>query len=108
MRHVARKYKISTYKTAAYRLQSNGSIERSHHTLTEYLKQWSEKHDWDKYVIYATKAYNISVHEGTKGTPYELVFGKTIRIPISSILLDNKNGKSYFEYCYVRRPRACH
>jgi len=41
MRHVARKYKIFMYKTTAYRPQSNGSIEHSHHVLTEYLKQWS-------------------------------------------------------------------
>jgi len=74
MRDIARKYKISTYKTSAYRFQSNGSIERSHHVVIEYLKKWSQKHNWDKYVIYATKAYNTSIHEGTKYTLHELVF----------------------------------
>jgi len=76
MRHVARKYKTSMYKTTVYKPQSNESIERSHHVLTEYLKQWIEKHDCDKYVIYAIKTYNTSVHKGTKYTLYELVFGK--------------------------------
>jgi len=56
------------YKTAAYRFQSNGSIERSHHILMEYIRQWSQKYDWDKYVIYAIKTYNTSIHEGTKYT----------------------------------------
>jgi len=38
IRHIAHKYKISTYKTSAYRPQSNGLIERSHYILIEYLK----------------------------------------------------------------------
>ncbi|KAH0948046.1 hypothetical protein HN011_006395 [Eciton burchellii] len=74
MRHIAHKYKISMYKTTVYRPQSNGSIEHSHHVLMEYLKQWFRKHEWDKYVIHAMKAYITSVHEGTKFTPHELVF----------------------------------
>jgi len=45
MHHIIHKYKIFTYKTSAYRPQSNGSIERFHHILTEDLKQWSQKHD---------------------------------------------------------------
>jgi len=49
----------------------------------EYLKQWSQKHDWHKYVIYEIKAYNISVHEGTEYTPHELVFGKSARVPVA-------------------------
>jgi len=43
------------------------------------------------------KAYNTSVHEGTKFTPHELVFRKT-KVPTSSILPDDKNGESYPEY----------
>ncbi|KAH0944442.1 hypothetical protein HN011_009613 [Eciton burchellii] len=38
MHHVARKYKISMYETTTNRPQSNGSIERYHHVLMEYLK----------------------------------------------------------------------
>jgi len=33
MCHIAHKYKISMYKALAYQLQSNGSIERSHHVI---------------------------------------------------------------------------
>jgi len=44
------------------------------------------------------KTYNISIHEGTKYTPHELVFGKAARVSTSSILPDDKNGESYPEY----------
>lgn len=39
MRVIARKFKIAQYHTTAYRPQANGSVERSHHVLWEYLKQ---------------------------------------------------------------------
>jgi len=57
MRHIAGKYKISVYKTCVPRhtdLSLTG--QRSYHVLMEYLKQWSRKHDWEKYVTHAMKA----------------------------------------------------
>jgi len=61
--YIVHKYKISTYKTSAYRPKSNGSIERSHHVINRI--QWSQKHDWDKYMrqrrttLVFTKGRNI-------------------------------------------------
>jgi len=43
------------------------------------------------------KAYNTSIHEGTKYTPHELVFGRSARVP-NSILSDDKDNESYSEY----------
>jgi len=37
MRKVARRFNITQYKTTVNRLQSNGSVERSHQSLIEYL-----------------------------------------------------------------------
>jgi len=44
------------------------------------------------------KAYNTSVHEGTKYIPYELVFGKAARVLTSSTLPDDKGNESYSKY----------
>jgi len=46
------------------------------------------------------KAYNTSVHgtEKTEYTPHELLFGKSAKVPINSILPDYKSNKSYPEY----------
>jgi len=88
MRAIARRFKIATYKTTAYRPQSNGSVERAHHVLWEYLKQVvNNKADWDEYLELANLSYNTSVHEGTGYTPHELVFGKTARVPTSEQFL---------------------
>ncbi|XP_011638902.1 uncharacterized protein LOC105428340 [Pogonomyrmex barbatus] len=87
MRNIARKFRIKHYKTAAYRPQSNGSIERSHEVLWEYLKQFVNKHsDWDCHLRLANFSYNTSVHEGTLFTPHELVMsGKTRVVHIDKL-----------------------
>ena len=50
--------------------------------LKEYLKQFIEKNtDWDDWIEFAIFSYKTSFHEGTRCTPYELVFGKLARLP---------------------------
>lgn len=77
IKHLTKKCSI---KTTGYYLQSNGSIERSHHVLIEYLKIHVNKEiNWDDYLHLAMYSYNTSVHEGTRFSPYELVFGRLPR-----------------------------
>ena len=40
---VPKRFKIKRVKTTAFHPQSNGSLERSHHALGEFLKQYSGK-----------------------------------------------------------------
>lgn len=99
MRAIARKFRIKQCKTTAYHPQSNGSVERSHHVLWEYLKQYVDKErEWDELLKLATFSYNTSVHESTKYSPHELVFGKTARIPTSDPILSNDLCKTYTDY----------
>jgi hypothetical protein len=98
MRVIARKFKIKRYKTTAYRPQSNGSVERSHHVIWEYLKQFTNKDNWDSYLKLAAFSYNTSIHESTRYTPYKLVFGKTTRAPSSDPDINNLNNESYTNY----------
>jgi len=44
------------------------------------------------------KAYNTSVHKGTKYTSHELVFGRSARVSTSSILPNDKSNELYSEY----------
>ena len=54
---------LKQIKTTAYHPQSNGSLERSHHSLTEYMKMFIESND-----------------------TYELIFGRLARLPSSEPL----------------------
>lgn len=82
MKRITKRFRIKKIQTTAFHPQSNGSLERSHHVLGEYLKQYANKEmEWDEWIDLAMLSYNTCVHEGTKFTPYELVFGKTARLP---------------------------
>lgn len=100
MRTVAKKFKITQCKTTAFHPQSNGSIERSHHVLIEYLKHYIENNNWDEWLPLATFSYNTSVHEGTRHTPHELVFGKRARLPSSSPLESDTQDPTYIDYLF--------
>jgi len=43
MKKIANIFRIRKFRTTAFHRQSNGSLERSHHALGEYLKQYASK-----------------------------------------------------------------
>lgn len=98
LKNVARRFKIRRVKTTAYHPQSNGSVERSHQVLWEYLKQFAKKDNWDEYLRLATFSCNTSVHEGTQYTPYELVFGKVAETPSNDPAQIIDANKTYSDY----------
>ena len=74
-------------------------MERSHHVLKEYLKQFIENNtEWDDWIELAMFSYNTTVHEGTKCTPYELVFGKLARLPSGNPLPEHEKIETYDMY----------
>lgn len=82
MKNFAKIFRIKRYRTTAFRPQSNGSLERSHHSLVEYLKQFTDQEEeWDEWLELATFSYNTSVHEGTKYQPFQLIYGRPARLP---------------------------
>lgn len=97
MQELTKQFKIRHFKTTSFHPQSNGSLERSHQVLCEYIKCFIEKErDWDAMIERASFAYNTSVHEGTRFTPHELVFGRVARLPSSSS--DKSPLETYPEY----------
>ena len=67
----------------AFHPQSLGSLERSHHSLVEYLKQFGSEQNWDLWLRFAMFLYNTSIHEATGFAPHTLVFGREANIPSS-------------------------
>lgn len=89
-------FKIEKITSTAFHPQSLGSLERSHHTLVEYLKQFGHKQNWDLWLRFAMFSYNNTVHESTGFTPYTLVYGKEANIPTSFV--KNAPPPTYVDY----------
>ena len=99
LKRLEKRFQIKQFRTTAFHPQSNRSLERSHHVLGEYLKQFVAKNiEWDDGLELAMFSYNTSVHEGTKFTPYELVFGKLAREPSSEPLSQQEKLQNYDDY----------
>ena len=66
MQEICKKFKIDKIRTTPYHPAGNGSLERTHHVLVEYLKMYVDnEHQWDVWIECAIFAYNSSVHVGT-------------------------------------------
>ncbi|CAF3252103.1 unnamed protein product, partial [Rotaria sp. Silwood2] len=44
--------------------------------------QNAQHNNWDEYLQAVVFAYNAGVHKSTKFSPYELLYGRTARLPI--------------------------
>ena len=77
--------------------RDNGSKTSEKHETLPKLKNYYylESEDW---LILAMFSYNTSVHEATKCTAYELVFGKLAREPSSEALSQNEKLQTYDDY----------
>jgi len=98
MKALAKKFRMRQIRTTAFHPQGNGSVERTHHVITEYLKQYTDRgNGWDEYIDLAMLSYNTSRHESTKFTPCELVLGKAARTPGSDPPIEGLD-RTYHEY----------
>lgn len=97
-------FKIKKIATSAYRPQSNGSIERMHRTLKEYVRHFvnEEQSNWDELLNLACFAHNTCVHSSTNYTPFELFYGRKVNVP-SSLTKADEHGKFYSYDEYVDR-----
>jgi hypothetical protein len=68
--------------TSAYNPRANGHTERFNKTLVGLLKKLANDNprEWRKWIPFALLAYRSKIHSSTKSTPFELMFGKKIRL----------------------------
>lgn len=108
-KNVCKLLKITKIQTTAFRPQSNGSLERSHKSLGEYLRNFVEKDqlDWDTWIPYAIFTYNTSVHSATNFTPFELLYGFPAEIP-NSLQKPPELNYNYDDYANELKSRLQH
>jgi transposase InsO family protein len=82
-KRICKLLKIEKICTTAFHPQANGALERTHKTLTNYLRCFCDGRtsDWDEWLPFACFTYNTTPHSVTRYTPYELLFGRLANIP---------------------------
>jgi hypothetical protein len=82
-KRVCKLFKIDKICTTAYHPESNGALERTYKTLTNYLRCFCDKklNNWDEWLPFACFTYNTTPHSVTRFTPYEVLFGRIANIP---------------------------
>jgi len=77
---------IKHIKTSPYHPETDGMLERFHSTLKATLrKSCPEATEWDIWLPYVCFAYRDVPHAATGFSPFELMFGRHVRGPMSII-----------------------
>ena len=107
---------IKQYRSSAYHPESQGALERFHQTLKNMIRSYcfdTEK-DWDEGIHLLLFAVRESVQESLGFSPFELVFGHSVRGPLKLLkekFLSNDetplNLLQYVSYFRNRLSRAC-
>jgi hypothetical protein len=85
MAEVYRLLGIRGLTTSPYHAQANGLCERFNATLKSILKKLCRERptDWDRYIPSALFAYREVPQESLKFSPFQLLYGRTVRGPMS-------------------------
>ena len=87
IKHLCSLLHIKKLKTSPYHPQANGLVENFNGTLEKMLKCYSDEtaKDWDKNIPYVLFAYREAKHETTGFSPFEMLYGRYVRGPLSIV-----------------------
>lgn len=76
---------ISKTRTTAFHPRSDGMVERLNRTIKDMISKYVNlpQTNWDKCIDAMSMAYNTYVHETTGLTPYCMLFGCEMTVPVS-------------------------
>ena len=113
MREVNRLLAIKQLVTTPYHPMANGMCEKFNGTLKKIVKRLCEQNprDWDRYLDAALFAYREAPHESTGFSPFELLYGRSVRGPMQILQelwtkeIKNVEVKSSYQYVIDLREK---
>ena len=113
MKEVSRLLSIRQMTTTPYHAQCNGLVERFNGTLKAMLRKMCEEKPkyWDRYINPLLFAYREAVQESTGFSPFELLFGRTVRGPLAILRelwtgeVDEPDTKTTYQYVLDLKDR---
>jgi hypothetical protein len=84
VREFAELYIIKLLNSSLYYAQSNGQAESSNRILISLIKKKMSDHPkhWHRILSEALWAHRISKHSAIKVSPFELVYGQEVVLPV--------------------------
>ena len=95
---------IKQFRSSAYHPESQGALERFHQTLKNMIRMYCQETEknWDEGIHLLLFAARDSVQESLGFSPFELVFGHTVRGPLKllkeKLLEDDDCALNLLEY----------
>ena len=85
MKEAARLLGVSQFFTTPYHPMANGACERFNGTLKQMLRRMCQERpqDWDRYLPALLFSYREVPHESLGYSPFELMYGRTVRGPMT-------------------------
>ena len=102
MKEVCRLISVKQLFTTPYNPKCNGLCKRMNGVLKSMLKKMCQERpkDWDRYVSAVLFAYREVPQASTGFSPFELLYGRTVRGPMQRYL-DQKRRPRSSEYLFV-------
>ena len=99
---------IQKSRTTTCHPQSDGLVERFNRTLMDMLAKSVREHpsSWEEHICRLCLAYNTSVNPTTGHTPFFLMFGRQVRMPVDLMYETPNNTSPTTIPEYVTKLRA--
>ena len=94
MQSLYEKLKITPAYTLPYHPQSNGSAERSVKTIINGVRSLIDgtQLNWEDTLPYVLMAYRATIHSFTNESPFYMVYGRSMNLPVQMLTNTNRTG----------------